>query len=103
MAQRSASVPHLDLRAPSHLFDSSDKAALSFSGAASHNASTQPGAQVSSMGLSLRTRGSIEEMAQHFRSEGLPVARLIETKSSLLHLGLNPKGKPGLWFIGKIH
>jgi hypothetical protein len=35
--------------------------------------------------------------------EGLPVARLFETKGALLHLGLNPKGKPGLWLVQKTH
>jgi hypothetical protein len=33
--------------------------------------------------------------------EGLPVARLFETKSALVHLGLNPRGKPGLWLVQK--
>jgi hypothetical protein len=34
--------------------------------------------------------------------EGLPFARLWESKSALLSIGLNPKGKPGLWLIQKI-
>ena len=34
--------------------------------------------------------------------EGLPMARLWENKSALLSLGLNKKGKPGLWTIQKI-
>jgi hypothetical protein len=33
--------------------------------------------------------------------EGLPVARLFESKSALVSLGLNQKGKPGLWLIQK--
>ena len=34
--------------------------------------------------------------------EGLPVARLWETKTALLHFGLSPRGKPGLWLIQKV-
>jgi hypothetical protein len=41
------------------------------------------------------------EIAQRVRREGLPVARLFETKSALLHLGLNQRGKPGLWLVQK--
>ena len=40
--------------------------------------------------------------AQHVRREGLPLARLWENKSALLSLGLNKKGKPGLWLVQKI-
>lgn len=44
-----------------------------------------------------------QEMAQRFHREGLPVARLWETHSALLSLGLNQRGKPGLWLIQKTH
>jgi hypothetical protein len=40
-----------------------------------------------------------ESLVRHFRREGLPLARLWETRSTLVSLGLNPKGKPGLWFV----
>jgi hypothetical protein len=36
------------------------------------------------------------------RREGLPFARLWESKSALLSIGLNRKGKPGLWLTQKI-
>jgi hypothetical protein len=36
------------------------------------------------------------------RREGVPIARLWNSKSALLSLGLNEKGKPGLWLIQKI-
>jgi hypothetical protein len=36
------------------------------------------------------------------RREGLPLARLWESRSALLSLGLSPKGKPGLWLTQKI-
>jgi hypothetical protein len=44
-----------------------------------------------------------EEFARRVHREGLPVARLFESKTALISLGLNPKGKPGLWLTQKIH
>ena len=40
---------------------------------------------------------------REFHRDGLPVARLWETKSALVHVGLNQKGKPGLWIVQKMH
>jgi hypothetical protein len=45
--------------------------------------------------------GSAEEFARRVHREGLPLARLFESKSALVSLGLNQKGKPGLWLIQK--
>jgi hypothetical protein len=42
-------------------------------------------------------------MVLRFHHEGLPLARLWENKSALVSLGLNPKGKPGLWITQKTH
>jgi hypothetical protein len=33
----------------------------------------------------------------------VPIARLWESHSALLSLGLNQRGKPGLWLIQKTH
>jgi hypothetical protein len=51
----------------------------------------------------MRTRPGIQEFVRRVHQEGLPVARLFESKSALLHLGLSPKGKPGLWLVQKTH
>jgi len=50
-----------------------------------------------------RIPGRVEELALRFHREGLPLARLWENKSALVSLGLNPKGKPGLWITQKTH
>lgn len=42
-------------------------------------------------------------MINKFRREGLPLARLWENHSAMLSLGLNAKGKPGLWLVQKTH
>jgi hypothetical protein len=44
----------------------------------------------------------LQNLAHNFRQEGLPVVKLLQSDQSLLHLGLNPKGKPGLWFVHKL-
>ncbi len=45
----------------------------------------------------------METLAHNFQQQGLPLARLFENKDSLVHLGLNQKGKPGLWILHKLH
>ena len=49
----------------------------------------------------MHARPTIQEFVNKVHREGLPVARLFETKSALLHLGLSPRGKPGLWLVQK--
>ena len=49
----------------------------------------------------MRARPTIQDLVQRVHREGLPVARLFENKSALVHLGLSPKGKPGLWLVQK--
>jgi hypothetical protein len=44
----------------------------------------------------------MEELLRRVHREGLPVARLWENKSALVSLGLNQRGKPGLWIIQKV-
>jgi len=50
-----------------------------------------------------REIGSVEGLARRVHREGLPLARLWENKSALVSLGLNQRGKPGLWIIQKVH
>ncbi|HUE11639.1 MAG TPA: hypothetical protein VMQ54_11900 [Steroidobacteraceae bacterium] len=50
----------------------------------------------------LKVSGGIQEIAQRVHREGVPVARLWESHSALVSLGLNQRGKPGLWLIQKV-
>jgi hypothetical protein len=64
--------------------------------------------QVQFAGLStqdpqMRTTTRAQDLVQRVRREGLPIARLWENKSALVSLGLNQKGKPGLWITQKFH
>jgi hypothetical protein len=43
------------------------------------------------------------ELVRRVHREGLPIARLWENHAALLSLGLNQRGKPGLWIIQKTH
>jgi hypothetical protein len=49
-----------------------------------------------------RVPSHVEELVRRAHREGLPVARLWENKSALVSLGLNQRGKPGLWLVQKI-
>jgi hypothetical protein len=53
--------------------------------------------------LSPAPRGRLEDIARRVPQEGVPFARLWENKSALVSLGLNQRGKPGLWIIQKTH
>jgi hypothetical protein len=49
-----------------------------------------------------RAMSQAEIFARRIHREGLPVARLWESKSALISIGLNQKGKPGLWLTQKV-
>lgn len=43
-----------------------------------------------------------QQWARRFHREGLPLAKLWQSHSALVSLGLNQRGKPGLWLTQKI-
>ena len=53
--------------------------------------------------LNFQVMSQAEIFARRVHQEGLPIARLFESKSALLSIGLNKRGKPGLWFTQKTH
>jgi hypothetical protein len=59
--------------------------------------------QLPELGAQGRVPSRAEEFARRVHREGLPVARLWENKSALVSIGLNQRGKPGLWLIQKTH
>jgi len=99
--------PHrLDLRLPSSLLESATARAAAFP--SMHRPSSAVQEQDRFSGLSsgitqTRIPSRLEEMARRVHREGLPVARLWENNSALVSLGLNQRGKPGLWVVQKIH
>lgn len=51
---------------------------------------------------SFRVMSPAETIARRIHREGLPIVRLWQSNSALLSIGLNQRGKPGLWFTQKI-
>jgi hypothetical protein len=91
----------LDLRPPPEL----PKASEEFSGDATRKLLGSENRNASSLAeLSMtKSMSPAEAFARRVHQEGLPVARLWETRSALVSVGLNQKGKPGLWLIQKTH
>ena len=54
-------------------------------------------------GRGIRDQSPTEQLARQVHREGLPLARLWQNDQALVSLGLNRKGKPGLWIIQKTH
>jgi len=50
-----------------------------------------------------RPSNRTEAFIQRFHREGLPLARLWQGHAAVVSLGLNPKGKPGLWLVKQTH
>lgn len=104
-SQPAAPIPpqqHLDLRAPSHMTEVNDEAELRNFPSRRPNAAAQEAVQLPALGAQgIRARPTVQEFVRRVHQEGLPVARLYEGRSALVHLGLNPKGKPGLWLVQK--
>jgi hypothetical protein len=102
-ARASEARPSLDLRAPATAMLVADKTSEA-SAVHRQTLGERPDFEVSSSEAThAPTPGSLEAFGQRFRREGLPVARLWENKSALVHVGLNQKGKPGLWIVQKVH
>jgi hypothetical protein len=108
------SRPALDLRSPMELHAVavamvSERSAEAFPSSLHRQnwnaeAQEQNGASaLSSLGAQYRMDSPLQALARRVHREGLPVARLWENKSALVSLGLNQKGKPGLWIIQKLH
>jgi hypothetical protein len=98
------SRPSLDLRAPATSILAASKTESGFPSSLhrpSFGALEQ--VQLPELGASGRVPSRYEEFARRVHREGLPVARLWENRSALVSLGLNQRGKPGLWLIQKTH
>jgi hypothetical protein len=97
----------LDLRLPSHALDAgnvAEKSPSSFPSMAHRQSSSHDAAELPMLGAEgMHARPTVQEFVNRVHHEGLPVARLFETKSALVHLGLSPRGKPGLWLVQKTH
>jgi hypothetical protein len=78
------------------------KPSAAFPSSLHHSLGAQQQIDLPAMGTQLRMPNRMQEFARRVHREGLPVARLWENQSALVSLGLNNKGKPGLWIVQKI-
>ncbi len=104
MQQLQQPVQHLDLRAPSQAFEAvkTERSTIAFPSARPRNPNAEERVELPVLASDgMRTRPRVQDFVSRVRREGLPVARLFESKSALVHLGLSPKGKPGLWLVQK--
>jgi hypothetical protein len=94
----------LDLRAPRELSEAAASELRAEFPSARRNATNKPvGDDLPALGNSgFKTASRAEELARRFHREGLPIARLWESHSALVSLGLSPRGKPGIWLIQKV-
>jgi hypothetical protein len=93
---------HLDLRAPFPAADVSEKTSSFPLMSRRRNVGSQEPVQLPALSADgMRSRQALQDFVRRVHHEGLPVARLFESKSALVHLGLSPKGKPGLWLVQK--
>lgn len=106
-AQHSQPHPSLDLRPSVTALAAIEKPSAAFpSGLHRQTLGAQEDIRLPLLGFeSTQTpaKGRAEEFVSRVRREGLPVARLWQNNSALVSLGLNQRGKPGLWLIQKIH
>jgi hypothetical protein len=102
--QRQSFAQHLDLRPPAHAVDSPQGPMTFPSMSHRQTIGPQERAPVASLASDgMRSQSTVQDFARRVHREGLPVARLFESNSALVHLGLSPKGKPGLWLVQKTH
>jgi hypothetical protein len=105
--QFQGSAQQLDLRLPSHAAEvgnAAEKSPGAFPSRVHRQIQAQEPVQLPLLGSdSMHARPTIQDFVYRAHREGLPLARLFETKSALLHLGLSPRGKPGLWLVQKTH
>jgi hypothetical protein len=97
---RSSPARRLDLSPPELNVDAEGERAADF---ASTRRSSIEGQNLATPADSAKDRpmSRAEEFTRRVHREGLPIARLWQSKSALISLGLNQKGKPGLWLIQK--
>jgi len=86
----------LEPAAASHWIDGPRRGALAVSSAPSVNPKLDPAVKLS------WATPRVEALARNFHRQGLPIVHLWENSQSLVTLGLNRKGVPGLYVLQKM-
>jgi hypothetical protein len=108
--QENTSAPQLDLRLPIDSMPGARRNEIGHTrgpvALASHSDndteySSRPGLGTREAGFPVMTQQ--ETWLHRVHREGVPIVRLWNSKSALLSIGFNQKGKPGLWLTQKVH
>jgi hypothetical protein len=100
-AQSAGTRIHLDLTPP--VLDSVKSALVQSTRPHSMGGEERSGLSLGADAWQDKPAARMAELVRRLHREGLPVARLWENRSALVSLGLNQRGKPGLWIIQKTH
>lgn len=101
-------LARLDLSPPTHFSTPSGVAStsLGFPSARRQLASAKDEDQLPALGAAdesaARTMSRAEAIARRLHREGVPIVRLWEGHTAFVSLGLNQRGKPGLWLVQKV-
>lgn len=99
-------VAQLDLRPPTDLptLSGATSRSLAFPSARRTLASANYEDQLPTLGAADESApmSRAEAFARRVRREGIPIVRLWEGHAAFVGLGLNHRGKPGLWLIQKV-
>lgn len=97
--QEKTSAPALDLRLPIDSMPTSSPVRV---GSHSGDDTDDPLGRPISRVENFPVMRSPDVWLRRVHKEGVPIVRLWNSKSALLSIGLNQKGKPGLWLIQKV-
>jgi hypothetical protein len=102
-SQENASAPLLDLQLRK------DSSAAAVPGRApftahfgDHTGDPMPHSVFGAAEAEFSVKSAPEAWVHRVRREGVPIVRLWNSKAALLSIGLNQRGKPGLWLIQKV-
>jgi hypothetical protein len=101
--QENTSVPLLDLRPPIDSMPAVIPGAVVLASHSGSDAEDRPRPGFGAGEAPFPVISQPETWLHRVHREGVPIIRLWNSKSALLSIGLNQKGKPGLWLIQKVH
>jgi hypothetical protein len=101
--QENTSAPQLDLRPPIDAMPPVTPGSVALAPHAGNDVEDPPRSGFGSGEARFPIMSRQETLLQRVHREGVPIVRLWNSKSALLSIGLNQKGKPGLWLIQKVH
>jgi hypothetical protein len=79
-----------------------NSSSMATTAAPTHSSDTQFVGDFDAMAKVESPSKAVDDMQRNFHRDGLPIARLWQSNSTIFSIGLNNKGKPGLWLVKKI-